>query len=159
MLKVLNMMTSWLGITLPIAGPLWGESNLILDPFMRNGTCRKCWTWWHGNTFPIVGPLWGEPLPLVTTGFPSQKASHRTVIFSLLLGWTSFWPNSWIADDLKCHDSLVSWYEQWRLHCFLMTTSWIEDLQCTSYGNAMCINMMMSLHSISFLDKNMVQVV
>ena len=50
---------------------------------------------------------WGNPL--VTSGFPSQRASDaETLMFYLLLALTSCGTNSWVTHDLRCHITHVT---------------------------------------------------
>ena len=53
-----------------------------------------------GNAFRITSPLKGE-----ATGH-SQKGPVM-IMFSLLLAWTSRWPNRGVAPDFRCHDAHV----------------------------------------------------
>ena len=77
-------------------------------------------TWWcHDLPFCIIGPLWENPPD--TSGFSSQRASNvGALIFSLLLVWSRYWKNSWVAGVLRCHFAhLISLIVQ-SAQCLLM---------------------------------------
>ena len=76
----------------------------IVSRWLVDGTEAMTMSW-HGNVFHITGPLVMNPR--VNGGFPSLRAQLCEALFSLLLTWTGFWKNSWVACE---------WNAPWGKH-------------------------------------------
>ena len=80
---------------------LWNQPKV--RQYISNSHMNKM-TSWYANAFCITGPLRGE-----STGhrwIPLTKSQWcSTLIFPLMLAWTSCWTNSRVTSDLRDHDA------------------------------------------------------